>query len=213
MLVTNGTKIVTIPSDAAELENMASTLKKRAKDVLGIKAKFEVVDKPFMHITSEIEFEDLKKICFPDIDVQFRAIGSESVQMPTTTIKDIKHTYTAEEKQVLADNFVNIQYEKEALEREAKESAKGYKAQIDKMEGQISDLAAKHRQGYETQSQECNLHLNFETGMRVYTALNSNEILATEPMEPKDYQMRIEFKDGEPNMAEIEVEDDQEEGF
>lgn len=194
MLVTNGKKIIAFP--AQDLEELSLMLKKRAKDVLGIKAKFAVKSEPYEHIENEIEFDELKKITFPDIDVQFRAIGDEKVQMPQTVIKDIKHTYAPEEKQLLADSFVNIQYEKEQVEKEAKEVAKGYKQKIDQMENQISDLASKHRQGYEIISLECNLHLDFENKNRVYTELDSKELLSVEPLEPKDYQMKMDFKDG-----------------
>lgn len=198
MLITNGSKIVTIPSNMGDLEDIQKTLKSRAKDRLGIKSKFPIIEDKFPYIESDISFEDLKQVCSPDIDVQFRAIGPEKVQLPTTRMKDIKHVFSPEEKQVIADNLCNIMYEKEKLEAEAKSVAKDYKTRIDVMETSMSDLGLKHRQGYEQQSVECNLHLDFENKTRIYTDLNSTDVLSVEPLEPSDYQLKLDFgKNGE----------------
>jgi len=216
MLVTNGKRIVLLPRDEAELEKVAATLKKRAKDVLGVKnAKFAIVEDPFPHIVNENEFTfaELKQLCVPDIDLQFRAIGNERVQLPDTKMKDIKHVYSPDEKMQIADDFCNAQYEKETVEAEAKAEAKKFKQQIDKFETQISDLSTKHRQGYEMQNVECHLHLDFENEVRVYTDKETGDILSTEPLLPTDRQMRIEFKEGQfeqpeaPEAPEVEFEE------
>jgi len=119
MLITNGKKLVVPNNDIARLEELAKTLKGRAKDVLGVaKAKFTLQEEPFPHLINENEFSfaELKQMCLPDIDLQFRAIGNERVQMPDKKMKDIRHTFTPEEKAQIADQFCDLQSEKEKTE-------------------------------------------------------------------------------------------------
>lgn len=198
MLVSNGKKLLQFPQvEAEKLEETAKLLKKRAKDVLGINAKFPIKEDPFPHIINqdELEWKELKQICMPDLDLQFRAIGPEKVQMPETRHKDIKYQFTLEEKNQIADQFCNAQYDKEKEEAEAKRIAKEFKQAIDALEAQISELSMKHRQGYEMRTIECNLHLDFENGVRIYTDINSEEIMHTGPMTIEDKQLKIEFGD------------------
>jgi len=195
MLVTNGKRIVVIPN-TGETEEIQKKLKQRAKDNLGSKAKFTIKEDPYEYMECDVTFEELKKIAYPDMDVQFRALGAESVMKPETVIRDIKHVYDQGEKEVIANELCNIQYDKEQKEAEAKAEAKKFKNDIDKMETKISDLASRHRQGYEMKSTECNLHLDFENGNRVYTDLDSKETLHIEPLRPEDYQLKLDFNDG-----------------
>lgn len=212
MLVTNGKKIVLLPHDSERMQQIAKDLKSKAKDVLGIKsAKFSMHEEPYPHLINEedLSFQDIKKLCFGVIDVQFRAIGNESIQMPETKMKDIKHIFSPEEKANIAESFCNEQYELEKVTAEAKAVAKNYKSTIDAHAGSIAELSAKHRQGYEIRNTECHLHLDFETNVRIYTDVETGDVLHTEPMEPVDRQMRIEFKNGEFEQevsAEVEEE-------
>lgn len=207
MLVTNGKKIVSFPKNDEELESTSKLLKKRAKDVLGISAKFEIkTDEHYSYISNdkELSFQDLKQLCIPDIDIQFRAIGNESVQLPETKMKDIKHTFSQEEKMQIADEFCNAQYDKEIEEAEAKAVAKQFKSKIDALETKISELSTKHRQGYEMRNVETLLHLDFESNTRVYTDKETGDVLFTENMQPQDKQMRISFN----QTADETIEDD-----
>lgn len=200
MLVTNGKKIVLLPHNSERMQEIAKELKSKAKDVLGIKsAKFSMHEEPYPHLINEedLSFQDLKKLCFGSIDIQFRAIGNESVQMPETKMKDIKHVFSPEEKANLAESFCNEQYELEKVTAEAKAVAKQYKQTIDAHAASIAESSTKHRQGYEIRNVECHLHLDFETNVRVYTDVETGDVLHTEAMEPGDRQMRIEFKNGE----------------
>jgi len=197
MLVTNGKKILLFPQNEEEMQKTAEMLRKKAKDIMGVaKAKFPIIDGPpytYIENSNGFTFAELKTMCGFDVDIQFRAIGPETVQMPDTRMKDIKHTYSPEEKQVIADNLVNTMYDKEKLEAEAKAIAKDYKSRIDQMETQMSDLGLKHRQGYEMKTKECHVHFDFENNVKIYTDKETEEVYATEPMEPKDYQTKLEF--------------------
>lgn len=208
MLITNGKKIVTLPHDPDKLQEIADTLKKRAKDNLGLKGvKFELQTEPFPHLLNvkELSFEELQAICKPDMDIQFRAIGDERVQLPAKKIKDIKHTFNDEEKMKIADNLCDTQFEKEKVEAEKKDVVKQYSQRIEGMETSISELANKHRQGYEIRTETVFLHLDFENKVRVYTHVETGAILHQEPLEAIDYQMRIEWKENE--FAEVAADD------
>lgn len=198
MLVTNGTRIVVLPYDADKLEEVKKALTKRAKDVLGVnKAKFELLETPYPHLTnaSEFSFEELKQLCVPDMDLQFRALGTERVQLPTKKLKDIRHEFTTDEKVTLATTMAEAQAEKEKQESEKSQINKQYKERIDGLELTISENGKKYREGYEIQTRETNLHLDFENKVRVYTDINDGSILHQEALETSDYQMRLELRE------------------
>lgn len=195
-IFTNGKRIVIAANnDPATYEEVAKNLKVRAKDVLARKAKFAISEEPMLHIENvdEINFNDLKTMCLPDIAVEFRAFGSEKVMLPEEKTKDIRHDFTAEEKVQMASKLCDTQAEKEKEEAEKKSVMQGYKERIETMENTITELAGKYRQGYEWQTRRTNLHLDFETGNRIYTDLETGEILHSEPLERKDFQMKLEF--------------------
>lgn len=207
MLITNGKKIVLLPDNPEQLNELAKDLKKRAKDVLSKKAKFEVKEDDngkftYIENTDELEFDELRQICLPDLDLKFRAIGVERVQMPKKKLKTIRHEFTHEEKEQIADLICNTQQEKEKLEDEKKAANKHFSSQIEKLEGTISNNAKMHRQGYELQDKECYLHLDFETKARIYTDIETGDILHSEPMVSEDFQMMINF--GEDGLEEPE---------
>lgn len=201
MLVTNGKKITNFPTNADELEKMGAELKKRAKDVLGVKIKFEFKDEPFPYLEldekTHLTYQELRQLCVPDIDLQLRGFGNERIQMPETKTKDIKYVFTDDEKRDLADKFCNAQYDLEQVSQEAKSVAKTYKSKIDNLETEISELSAKHRQGYEIRTIETNLHLDFESNLRIYTDKETGDIVHQEPLEAKDKQLKIEFVNGQ----------------
>ena len=209
MLVTNGQKIVTIPHNEEELERISKLLVKRAKDVLGIsKVKFKVQTEPFPHISneSELTIAQLKQMGTPDMDIQFRAIGKEKIQHPEIKMMDIKHTFSDEEKAKIADDLCNTMYEIEQEEAAKKSVMDDFKQKIGSLETKSKTLADKHRSGFEIRTMECNLHLDFEKGVRIYTAKDTDEMVHTEPMEPKDYQMKIEFTGDNFDYVEAEIE-------
>lgn len=214
MLVTNGNKILLFPQDLDKLNQLCVDLKKRAKDVLSVgKAKFEVKEDEnnhYMYIANiqGFTYEELRQICMPDLDLKFRAIGTERVQMPTTKLKTIRHQFTEEEKAKLADELCDKQYDKEKLEDEKKATNKKFAQEIEVLENIISGNAKLHRQGYELQEREANLHLDFENKCRVYTDVNNDDVLLTEPMEPQDFQMQIEFGDDGKAIEPEEILDD-----
>ncbi len=216
MLITNGKKIVLLPDNPEQLNELAKDLKKRAKDVLSKKAKFEVKEDEngkftYIENTDEFTFDELRQICLPDLDLKFRAIGVERVQMPTKKLKTIRHEFTHEEKEQIADLICNTQQEKEKLEDEKKAANKHFSSQIEKLEGTISNNAKMHRQGYELQDKECYLHLDFETKARIYTDIETGDILHSEAMVSEDFQMMINFgEDGLEEPAQGTADDKEE---
>lgn len=198
MLVTNGKKIVLLPYDETKLQDIAKTLSKRAKDVLGLnKVKFEFFNSPYPYLenTKEFSFDELKKLCVPDMDIQFRALGPEKVQLPSVKIKDIRHEFTVDEKTLLATTICEAQADKEKTETAKALANKGYKEQLDSLEATISESSKKYREGYEIQSREVHLHLDFENKVRVYTDKDTGAILHTEELQPQDYQTKLELKE------------------
>ena len=208
-IFTNGSKIVIAQNnDPATHEELAKNLKVRAKDVLAKKAKFSIGEEPMLHIANVdgLSFEDLKMMCQPDIAVEFRAFGNEKVMLPSETNKDIKHEFSAEEKASIASKMADAQLEKEKTEAEKKAANAGFKEALDTVENSIIELAGKYRQGYEWQTMRCHQHFDFETGNKIFTDIDSGEILHSQPLEKKDFQLRLEF--GKMGAIEAPAEDE-----
>jgi hypothetical protein len=196
MLLSNGKKIILRPqTDIEDVAKVAQTLKKRAKDFIGKNATFSVHEEPFQHISndSDLEWNELKQLCIPDMEIQFRAIGNDKVRMPEARLKEVKFKFTLEEKNEIAIKFCNAQFEKEQLEAEAKEVAKEFKTKINEYEQAISELSTKYREGSEYRTIECDVHLDFEGGVKIYTDIASGEVVHSEPLTIEDQQLKIEF--------------------
>ena len=213
MLITNGKVIVAMDMKKSMFLEVIAHLTVNARRLLGNKSiNFPFKELPYPHCENEADlmFAELKESCGDATDIQFRAIGDESVQMPGSRVKTVKHLITIDEKQIIADDLCIHQEEKETVEEEKKNVAKGYKDRLDKVESDMSSLARKHRMGYEEQDIDCFVILDYADSTKSYVQKDTSEVLLTEDMVATDYQLRIDDVRGFiPENEEDETEEDQ----
>lgn len=211
MICTNG-KIVVIVGEGITDESFAEFIGKSnelANEFYGTKddVYFTLQNEPILSgvIKEGISFPELKEIYEPIDGIIFRGIGDSELTWPGTVSKTVKHYYSQEEKEEIADEFCNEQMEKEKLEIEKKNISKSYGDRINQKEEMISELAKKHQMGYEDRQKSCILTLNFEEGKKYYSDKDSGELLHTEDMTPMDRQLSLEI---DPKFHGVVVQDD-----
>ena len=199
MLITNQKIIVASGITEAIFKEIITEMTDNAQQLYRNKdIKFPFVLDPYPHCLNESQllFTELKEACGDGIDLQFRAIGDESVQLPGARTKTVKHVYSVDEKQVIADDICRSQLEKESLEDEKKQSNKSYNSKLEKIESLISKLASDHRVGSEDRDKECYVIYNFEEKVKNYIDTTSGELVHVENLVDSDYQMRIDQNPG-----------------
>lgn len=196
LLITNGKLIVNPAMHIEELDEVIAVIKENAKNDGIKKPVFKKLKEPFdcYENSSHIDFFKIKQYCPEYVDIQFKAIGKESVTLPSTKVKDIKHIYTTEELDHIAEEFAMMQKEKEDLEESKKQISKKYSDDISNHETQISDLAHKYRLRYEIQSKDCNVILNFKESLKYYVDPETEELLHTEKLTTEDQRSLFDLE-------------------
>lgn len=196
LLITNGKLIVNPAMHIDELEEAIKVITENAKNDGIKKPLFKKIDIPFVCFEnkSEIDFFKLKQYCPEYVDLQFKAIGKESVTLPITKMKEIKHVYSPEELDKIAEGFAQKQQEKENLEDEKKQVNKQFADNITIHETEISELANKYRLRYEIQSKTCRVILDFKEGNKYFIDPNTNELLHTEKLTPEDQRSLFDLE-------------------
>lgn len=199
MLYTNGKLIVIANNNLDELDQYIAKMQKRARELNGNKKiKFSFNESPFPHytVTPELSYDQLKEAAEGVVELNFRALGNEIITLPGRKRKEIKHHYSPEEKNKIAEEFTELQYDKEQTEEEKKTVNKQYADKISVMEQRISHLSSLHRQGYEIRNEEVLEQLDFANGMKYFVNPDTNEVLHSQELSRSDYQMRMEYTDG-----------------
>lgn len=197
MILTNGKIIVDANKDIAYLTEVMDIMKERATDKLTIELDVELIEEdeerkyPYIKLNSVIEFHNLQKICEPDIEIQYRAMGNETIQMPEDYVKDFDYHFTPEEMAGIASKMAENISEKEMLEEEKKASAKAYATKIDGVEKIIKNNGRLYREGYQVNTYNCSLHLDFEEKKRIWTDKETGTIIHTEELKPEDYSKMV----------------------
>jgi len=200
LLITNGRLIVNPAMHIEELEEVIKVITENAvNDGMKNTVKnplFKREEQPFtcFENVTGIEFFQLKRYCPDYVDLQFKAIGKESVTLPVTKMKDIKHTYTPEELDIIADEFSQKQKEKEDLEDEKKQVSKRYADQIATLETEISEHANKYRLKYEIQNKECRVIFDFKENKKYFVHPESEELLHSENLTTEDQRTLFDLE-------------------
>jgi len=195
MLITNGKKIVSLDMKRDDFIQVIEEVTENARELLGNpEIEFSAVELPYFHFlnASNLLFTELKEACGDTVDIQFRAIGDESVQLPGSRVKTVKHYFSPDEKREIADELCLSQEQKEELEEEKKAEVKRFKDKLDALENNMSNLARKHRMGYEERDKNCFVILDFVERVKSYIDKSTYEVVHTEELAPEDFQMRID---------------------
>lgn len=211
LLITNGKLIVNPAMHIEELDEVIEVIKENAKNDGVKKPTFKKVEQPFTcyENLSGLDFFQLKRYCPEYVDIQFKAIGKESVTLPSTKMKDIKHIYTPEELDQIADNFSQKQKEKEDLEEEKKQVSKRYSDEIATHETEISEMANKYRLKYEIQNKECRVILDFKENQKYFVHPENEELLHTENLTTEDQRTLFDLEGFTPEKWQDEDQGDQ----
>lgn len=196
MLITNGKILIDASGDLQQLDETIELLTKRAKEQ-GNQLHFDAQSEPIPAYIMPVglTYDELRELCLPNIDIHFRIIGDEQTAHPVLKRRDIKHIFSPEEKEDLANNLAQREKDKEDLTEEKKSVVKDYNGKIDFIAADISTIASKYREGYEYRNIDVVVIYDFETKQKLYAHPETNEVLDSEAMKAEDYQLRFNLKD------------------
>ena len=216
MLITNGRIIIIPNNDIDELERLISIIRANARNIFNDKKiKFTYSDDPYPHFKNDagLDFDQLQEACRPEIDLQFRAIGEESIILPGLKPKEIKHVFSEEEKMDLGEKMANALKLVQDIESEKKAEMAEFKARIEAAEQDVYEAGDAWRNGYEMRQMDVQVTIDYIARKKYYVDPNTGNVLATEDLEPEDWQMQMKFEgqlfhQGEPSEAPFEESGD-----
>lgn len=197
VIFTNGRLIISPVPNFEAFEEAIKEAQERAREQIGNKKiVFKALKEPFdcFENSNKLSFQQLKE-CMPEyVEFSFKAIGRESVTLPAKQMKDIKHIYTPEEKETIAEDICELQNQKELLIEEKKEVTKSFSAKIESKETALSENSKKYRQGYEWQTKECSITLDFIEKQKHFSDSVTGVLLHTEPLTAEDQRSLFDME-------------------
>jgi hypothetical protein len=118
------------------------------------------------------------------------------MKKPKTIPRSIKHTFTAEERDVLSHDLVNALDQKTSTEMEFDAIKSSFKARIAESESRVNTIAANIRAGFEMRVVDCVVVFRREEGEKDFHlaadwgTVNERPVL-TEKMTEDDYQQEL----------------------
>ena len=201
MIVTNS-KII-IGTDWPEkdfkalMKRLSEKAKKEIEAVTGV--AFPIVKEPYLHAENKfsIQFAELQQLFMSeDYKLEFRAIGNEIVQVPGNAYKEVQVPLNPEQKEDIATAMCKTQEDKDEVEADKKEHNKQCAAKLESLENRMSELVSRFRKGYDEKNIKCVMMLDFEQGIKNFVSEESGEVIASEAMQPSDYQMKLDYVPG-----------------
>lgn len=206
MLLTNGRVLVDPAMNETNLDNVMDQLIENARMMLSDEnITFTKKLKPFLQYenTSELSYQTIKDVCPADVDIYFRAIGKDDeIQKPFPSYKDIKHHYTPEEKEEIADNMCQLIESREKKEAEKKAIVKRMGDEIKQLDDEIYEDSRKHTQGFEIQNRLCIETINFKEQKKFFVDKDTGDLLKTEDLTPEDQRTLFDIRGYDPENDE-----------
>jgi len=201
MIVTNlkiilGTEIPEKDMKAL-MKRLSDKAKKEIESVTG--NAFPVVKEPWLHFENKfnILFPELKELFrSEDMEIVFRAIGDEVVQVPGFSHKLVKVMMTPEVKDQIAESMCQQQERKDEVEDDKKSHAKKCGIELDSIEKAMAELVQRYRRGYDEKEVKCVVQFDFENKVKNFLNDQTGEVVASEEMQPSDYQLKIDYEPG-----------------
>lgn len=218
MFVSNGRILIHQGNNESHLDEAVEKIERYLLEELGIEAEFmkdEESEFPTYHIPEGVKFEQMEHVLRPYL--LLRAINQDIFLSPEKQKVNVKYTYDEDDLKEIADALSQGVLKKHELEGEKKRVMDQYKKRIDEINALIDSKAQNHSQGYEYRDYNVVVRYNFNDRVKYYMDVNEKDtIRKTEPMEPRDYQIRIDHTAEQKfvpqtvtSEAEEEEEDDQ----
>lgn len=106
---------------------------------------------------------------------------------------NVKHVFTAEEKDQQADLLAQAVQDKASEEANKKVTMGTFKDKIDKLSSEIRVYSGHVVNGFTYRDEPCELHLDYDTNQRVYKRKQDGIVVKTEAFHPSDFQKKIDF--------------------
>ena len=190
-LFSNG-KILMAPA-GTELDEVISKLVENAKENYSKEIVFDFAKEPFPHyiIPTDVSFDEIREFCYPDITLEFKVVGNEVTEYHSNQLKEIKYTFTPEEKLELADRLCEFEKMREEQEETKKAETKRLADIVKNTETNISIIASKYREGYEWRNVDTILAFDFANKQRIYMDPGTHVVLHVEELKAEDYQLQL----------------------
>lgn len=215
---TNGKIIVSLEGDMTALSELNELIVEAASETMAMELNLSLEEEnpeaeiPMNHIViqDKIEFNDLRKLMPPYAKLEFRAIGTDRVQLPEKYVKDFERMLTEEELDS-AGRTVGEQLKLQAeIESEKKKVMGAFKTKLEEVQAEINRNGALLRERKVVDTKHAFLHLDFINGIRVYTDEKTGDVLLEEPLKPEDKQKLIfpelgESPNGSDDFGEVQA--------
>lgn len=194
MLYTNGKILISSVNDADALHKGVRKLENFLFEEHGKEAKFVLDDTrkyPCYLVPAGVNWAEIDKALRPK--VALKAIDEEIMLAPEKKEVDYRYTYTPEELEQMSTEMSNDVLKRKELMIEKSSVMARYGAELKALNKAIDDLARGQVDGYTDKQILCQVRYNFSDGTKYFVDANdADNIIKAEPMEPKDYQLRID---------------------
>lgn len=201
MFYTNGVILIDSKNDPDALAKAVRKVTRYLEEETATEASFlldDTVTYPCYSIPEGVTWAHLDAALRPH--VQMRAINEDIITLPEKKVVTEKHYYQQSEKDQMGRDMAAKLVEKRKLEVRKSQLMKEYKADIDALQEDIDTLADNHQRGWEERETPCIIKLNFADETRYYIEVTDagERVVSGEPLETKDYQMRIDVQVEQP---------------
>lgn len=207
LVITNGRVLVDPAMNAEKMGEFIEDLAINFNELYESEIEFKKVTKPFlMYEIPEIEGRNLLDALPPETRIEYMAIGKDDeVTLPNARVQNIKHHYSVEELQNLADKMCDDLEEISQLEQSKKAHAKRLGEEINTISIDLLNQAQMHRQGFQMKDIRVYVNMNFKERMKYYISVADGTLVHSEPMDEKDQRTLFDIKGYDANL-ESEIE-------
>ncbi len=135
-------------------------------------------------------------------------MSKKILRLAGTTRANGRYVFSEKEKKEIALKLANRQMDKGIVEDEKKSVMSQYKDRIDRIVMDINKMSRNLIDGYEHRDFECHVDIDWAKNMKFYVAVESGKIVAERPLDPSDYQLKIDFKKPENKEKEKPTNED-----
>lgn len=218
LVITNGRVLVDPAMNKEKMGEFIDELTGNYFDMYEVELKFKQKAKPFLmyEIPEDVQGRNLLDAMPPDSRVEYMAIGKEDeVTLPDSRVKTVKHHYSIEELQAIADKMCDILSGITELEIEKKSMAKRLGEQINTLNEDLKKQAQMHRQSFEMKDVRVYVNMNFKERMKYYISVADGTLVHSEEMNEKDQRTLFDIQGFDPEQEnelqgfEIGIPEDQ----
>ncbi len=110
------------------------------------------------------------------------------------TVEYLKHVFSEKEKTDMGEKLAQCFADCAGKEADLKSVSTQLKSEVAKIQGEMSALSGKIREGYEHRNIKCKKRFDYRLGMVEYIRLDTGEIVRERPLDEEERQRTLNLK-------------------